>query len=341
MNPLFSIVVPVYNAEKYLGVSLDSILNQTYKSFEVILVNDCSTDNSLDICKSYASKDSRIVIIDNATNSGAAQSRNNGIDVAIGKYLCFVDADDFIELDYLEKFNEVLMVHDYDYIKSGVAEEYYDELSKILYSKECRLEDCKINGKRAIIEQAVDMELKPLFGYLYNSVYKLEIIKNNNLRLNRNLKVNEDFDFNAKYITLINDMRCLGYIGYHYAKRNNGSLSSMKSNYTLETHLLKINAFLDLLRKYDALTSSNLDKVYWMFTRFVYSCLENGDSLFQIRREKLFSDFRNHRFENLSFKQDVLVSILKNDNSWLINGFVNLISIVKKYMPILFARIKR
>ena len=180
MNPLFSIVVPVYNAGKYLNIALKSILKQTYTSFELILVNDCSTDDSLSICKDYASRDDRIVVLDNAINSGAAQARNNGIAVATGKYLCFVDADDFIEPDYLERFAKVLEVQEYDYLKCGVVEEYYDDF-QLVYAKTCCLENAVFFGKQAILEQAIDMELQPLFGYLYNSVYKTSIVKNNDI----------------------------------------------------------------------------------------------------------------------------------------------------------------
>lgn len=340
MSPVFSIVVPVYNAEKYLHISLNSILKQTYPSFELILVNDCSTDASLSICKSYASKDSRIIVIDNADNSGAAQSRNNGIEVATGKYLCFVDADDFIEPDYLEMFSEVLAVHEYGYLKCGVLEDYYED-SRLVYTKVCGLEDADFFGKQAILEQVIDMELKPLFGYLYNSVYKTSIIKNNELLLDRTLKVNEDFDFNSRYIALINDMKCLNYSGYHYAKRNNNSLSSQKNNYSFEVHLLKIRIFLKMLKEYDAYTKRNFDKVFWMFTRFVFSSVENGYSFVKIRENEFYAEYKDYKFERLNIKQRILVSVLQSDNSLLIDSFAFLLGFVKKHFPIVFAKIKR
>lgn len=90
---VISVIVPIYNAEKYLSKCIESICNQTYSKLEIILINDCSTDLSADICKKYAKTDSRIVFINNGTNIGAAASRNKALDIATGDYITFVDSD--------------------------------------------------------------------------------------------------------------------------------------------------------------------------------------------------------------------------------------------------------
>lgn len=107
-NELISIVVPVYNVEKYLRRCLDSLINQTYKDIEIILVNDGSTDNSLEICEEYAKNDSRIKII-SKKNEGLGMARNTGIDNADGEYICFFDSDDFVEIDAIEKMHNVII----------------------------------------------------------------------------------------------------------------------------------------------------------------------------------------------------------------------------------------
>lgn len=98
---LVSIIIPVYNAEKFLNDTIKTVLEQTYSNFELILINDCSTDNSVNIIKKH--KDKRIVFINNAENSGVAITRNNGIKVAKGRYICFLDADDLWDKKKLEK----------------------------------------------------------------------------------------------------------------------------------------------------------------------------------------------------------------------------------------------
>lgn len=97
-----SIVVAVYNAEKTLKKCVDSLLNQTYNNIEIILVNDCSKDNSLDICNEYSKVNDNVKVISNERNSGVSNTRNNGIDNSTGEYICFVDSDDYVESNYIE-----------------------------------------------------------------------------------------------------------------------------------------------------------------------------------------------------------------------------------------------
>ena len=118
--PKVSVIIPVYNTEKYLKKCLDSVCNQTLSDIEIICVNDCSPDNSLDILNEYAAKDSRIKVIDFKENKGAAVARNTGIDVACGEYIGFVDPDDFINLDFYEKLYTKALETDADCAKGTI-----------------------------------------------------------------------------------------------------------------------------------------------------------------------------------------------------------------------------
>ncbi|WP_372518435.1 glycosyltransferase family 2 protein [Candidatus Ruminimicrobiellum ovillum] len=107
-NPKVSIIIPVYNVEQYLRQCLDSVCNQTFKDIEIIIVNDCSPDNSLEIIKEYQRKDERIVLVDLKQNVGLGFARNEGMKVAKGKYITFVDSDDWIANNYVEVlYNEI------------------------------------------------------------------------------------------------------------------------------------------------------------------------------------------------------------------------------------------
>ena len=101
-----SVVVPVYNTSKYLRRCLDSLVNQTLKDIEIIIINDKSTDNSKDIIKEYESKYNNIKVIHNKTNKGIGYNRNLGIEIASGKYIAFVDSDDYIDLNLYKKMHE-------------------------------------------------------------------------------------------------------------------------------------------------------------------------------------------------------------------------------------------
>ena len=339
--PVFSVIVPVYNVERYLKKSLSSILNQGFKDFELILVDDGSADGSRAVLETFAATDARVIVLHNDANCGAAEARNRGIDIARGKYLCFVDADDFIENDYLSHFYDALQEEDYDFIKCSVYEEYYDSNENPRYSKSCILPDQAFREVKTITAQVIDMELIPLFGYNWNSCYKMEIVQGNNLRFDRTLKVHEDFAFNMAYLPFVREMRCLSYCGYHYIKRNNSSLTFQKDNYKYDIQLLKVRSFLSLLKKNRYETQENLDKVYWMFTRFTYSVLESGSTMEAVRKEKIFADYKKHCFGPLSFKKKVLTGILQSDNALLIRLTAGLMGFVKRYLPVVFAKVKQ
>lgn len=106
-SPKISIIIPVYNVEKHLESCLESVVNQSFKDIEIICVNDCSTDNSMDILKKYAEKDNRIIVIDKTQNEGTMLARKSGVSAAKGKYIIFIDADDYIKEDLCQFVNDI------------------------------------------------------------------------------------------------------------------------------------------------------------------------------------------------------------------------------------------
>ena len=112
---MISIIIPVYNAAKYLHGCIDTVLAQDYKDWELLLVDDASSDDSADICEEYSRKDKRIKTI-RAVHGGAAAARNRGIEEAGGEYICFVDSDDTIEPDYLSYMYKAAVEHDADIV---------------------------------------------------------------------------------------------------------------------------------------------------------------------------------------------------------------------------------
>ena len=131
MHCLVSIITPIYNTEKYLSKCLNSIISQTYKNWEVILVNDGSTDNTYELCKKYLSLDNRIYII-NKENTGVSDSRNKALDIAKGKYVIFLDSDDYwCDDSILEKMVGLAEKYNLDIVRSGYKE--VDELNNTLF----------------------------------------------------------------------------------------------------------------------------------------------------------------------------------------------------------------
>ena len=169
-QPFFSIVMPVYNARLYLASAVKSILNQSFKDFELILVDDCSTDGSGEICREMADKDGRIVYERMPHNGGASAARNRALKLARGQYIGFVDSDDTIDGDLFDKAHAILADGQYDCLKFGCLEEYYSRDGKLKYTQTSSMKDGEYHSGMELWNQIVRMEMIPLFGYAWNFI---------------------------------------------------------------------------------------------------------------------------------------------------------------------------
>lgn len=202
MNPLISIIVPVYNGDKYLSRCVDSILNQTFQDWELLLVDDGSTDKSGEICDEYATKDKRVKAF-HKENGGVSSARNIGLDNANGDWITFVDSDDFIDSAFFETF-AVLQSSDL-YI---VGIKFINSTTTLLPPERCiRIEN---------VTELDDLLNKLYFTVPWGKVYKNDIIQRNKIRFNVNLKIGEDTDFVLKYLIYINDIRFVSKPLYHF-----------------------------------------------------------------------------------------------------------------------------
>lgn len=222
MKFLFSIIIPVYNAEKYLERCLDSIVGQSYSRIEIILINDGSTDRSGRICDQYAQKDNRIKVI-HQSNSGVSSARNAGLDTASGDYIGFVDADDWIENRMFEILSEYLDKKDVDVIRFN-AERKGELLNNLPFGGEY---------SRERLENEVQLPLIGsdkfggmfILGVLWLHIFKREIIEKNRIRFNRDLHRCEDRLFSLTVILHSDNILFVNDILYHY-EVNEGSLSN-------------------------------------------------------------------------------------------------------------------
>lgn len=171
VEPLISVIIPIFNVSKYLAKCIDSVLLQTYTNIEVVLIDDGSTDDSFLICKSYARKDRRITII-HQNNAGLSSARNSGLDVAIGDYICFVDSDDYISPFFVEKLYYAIIKNDADVSMCGFVK--VDEDGNGLFIDEPPL-NTEVIDKQAFFEKLEDK-----YGYRYvvtwNKLYSRKVI---------------------------------------------------------------------------------------------------------------------------------------------------------------------
>ena len=194
---MISIIVPVYNTEKYLRECLDSILAQTYKDLEVILVDDGSKDSSLLICHEYASIDKRVRVY-HKENSGVSDTRNFGIELAKGEFISFCDSDDKIDPELYQILYNAINEQDVDRVVCGYV--YLYDGGKTLYSKP-RILDGKYESNVILRKMIDDGTLSGfLFSGVNNSLFRRKIICENNLRFEPYIRYNEDSLFSFKYM---------------------------------------------------------------------------------------------------------------------------------------------
>lgn len=171
MNSLISIVVPIYNVEQYLQKCVDSIINQTYKNLEIILVDDGSPDNCPKICDEYAKQDSRIKVI-HKENGGLSDARNAGMKIATGEYISFIDSDDWAKSEMIESMYNRIIEDNSDLVSSGVV--WVNEDGVEIRNATVR-ENCVLNTEQAMAELINDGKLKQ---HVWNKLYKADLIKN-------------------------------------------------------------------------------------------------------------------------------------------------------------------
>ena len=213
MNPLVTVIVPVYNAEKYVDRCLSSIEAQTYQNYECLCIDDGSVDKSGEIIQEFTDRDQRFAYI-YQPNSGPSAARNKGLENAKGEYILFIDSDDTVEHDYLDKLVEGIVQSGGDICNCG-----YQYKGK---------ENYYFNDYFPISKMTRDEFLKKLFmhtgGLVHGGIYKSSIISQNKIRFNDKYSLSEDQLFNLQYYLKCSCFYSIDYNGYNYYE-NAGSLS--------------------------------------------------------------------------------------------------------------------
>lgn len=208
-NMLISIIVPVYNVEKYLPICIESLINQTDRDIEIILVDDGSPDNCPALCDEYAQKDNRIKVI-HKENGGLSDARNAGMAIATGDYLMFVDSDDYIEVDACEKIQQNLQNGADIILCDGINEGGNVKLEH--YSEDC----FEMTGEEYLYQATIHKKL-PVVVWL--NVYKREFIENNKLFFKKGY-IHEDEDFTPRALLKAQKVIHTPIFLYHYVDRD-------------------------------------------------------------------------------------------------------------------------
>lgn len=261
-----SIIVPVYNVEKYLRKCLDSLINQTLKDIEIICVNDGSKDNSPKILEEYAKKDNRIIVI-NQENAGLSVARNSGIDIAKGEYIGFVDSDDWIDLDFFEKLYYSATSNDTDIAVGGII-----RVTGIKKKKFLNFEKETITDNTNLKFELCDVPEK---SYVWNKIYKTEKLKEIGLEFEKGIFY-EDCIFTPQALFYLGKIVTVPNIYYYYLRRGNSTVKqrSEKANADSVYAHKKAN---DFIKEHNIDISSHEPKTY-RFKIF-------GVTIFKIRQK--------------------------------------------------------
>lgn len=230
MDILISVIVPIYKVEKYITKCIDSIVNQTYKNIEIILVDDGSPDNCGHICDEYAKKDSRIMVI-HKQNGGLSSARNAGLDVAKGQYICFIDSDDYMDEKYIE-----IMAKNIEQVDIVACDFKYVYEVNGNYSDSCLNVENEILEKEKVMLGLFDKKHYLILTVAWNKLYKKTIF--DNLRYTEGI-IHEDEDIAYKILDKCNKIKVIKDKLYYYLQRE----SSIMGSINVEKRLVMIDIY--------------------------------------------------------------------------------------------------
>lgn len=226
MNKSVSIIVPAYNASEYIDLCLKCLIKQSYSNYEIIVIDDGSTDETSKICDCFAKKNNNIKVF-HTRNNGAGEARNIGLSHANGDYICFVDADDMVESNYIEGLVNGIIDNDLSICS------YDKKLGRLNNSDNLIIENIdQITTFRRMF--ASDGEKKLCYGYLWNKLFRKDIIEKYNIKFQSKYIMWEDMHFCCQYVINICNIGYVNNVLYHYNCTNNESISHKISNKTMK-----------------------------------------------------------------------------------------------------------
>jgi len=284
MDKLISVIVPIYNVESYLRQCIESIINQTYRNIEIILVNDGSTDNSGKICDEYKLKDSRVKVI-HKKNGGPASARKAAISIAKGEYIGAVDGDDWIEPQMYETLMSLAHKSGAAIVESGIIDTRFDGEA---YSESYRFANCKEGyycGKdfeKEIIPTLMYTGVffkQGIFPYIWSKLFKKEILFEYQMQVNENMFIAEDAFCGYSSIVKAESLYVTHQCFYHYRVHNNSLKRTLVKDviYTIKGFILDLKKVFEKSKYKDILNRQLLYYAMYLLLWKAPSFFENDE----------------------------------------------------------------
>ena len=351
-DPFISIVMPIYNVENYLRQAIDSVLNQTFQDFEIILVDDCSPDKCPEICDEYASENYKISVIHHKKNRGLSGARNSGMQHARGRYIWFMDSDDYVDSDLLQQIYESVQSNPAKVVVFGLVEEYFDENGEVHHKHVIRPDRKYLKNEEEVREYIIKLEVMTLYGYAWNKFYDLDYLRKIQLQY-ENVTLIEDILFNVNFCMDIDKMNILDIVPYHYNKRMDNSLTAKFVPDYYELHRRRIEMVYEQYEYWNMCTEEVKSTLALLYTRYIFSALQrNCDKRSKMnhkdRKKWIHGVFKEEIFNKVfpyaqadSMMLNIMINMLKMR---MTNGCVALgriVYIVKTYFPMMFSKLKQ
>lgn len=325
---LISVIIPIYNGEKQLSRCLESIINQTYMNLEVILVNDGSTDKTLEICHEYKKNDNRIIIIDKK-NEGVSVARNSGLKKAKGKYIYFSDADDYLELNALEIYHKEIQG-----VELVISDYYLIDIYDVCKKNNSFYKNMMIDSNKELDNLKISLLCNEFkhenknnndyngtgMGFTWNKLFIKEIIDKNDIKFPEKVILSEDVCFMYKYLESIKKVKLINVALYYHEVEETGATLRYKPEiidserrFVDETWYITNTNNKQII---DAYYGRLIRMISWDFISCIFHKSNKDNKKYLIA--SLFKTIPEYRvaikkakYKNLSYKQAVFLFLLK------------------------------
>lgn len=327
---MITVIIPIYNSQQSLSQCIESVLNQTYSNFELILIDDGSTDRSLEICKRFEQKDKRIRVF-SKPNSGVSFTRNVGISKARGEWICFIDSDDTVNEDYLQEL----------YTDNPNIDMIWTGIKTINIKSREIIKEIKFDNQLIIQGNPKESFLSLLkIGYPYGKAFKSSILKDNNITFPTNISFHEDHVFVFEYLKVARAIQLKESITYNYLIDYSGTSLSNKRHEWRELYQASLLMFSSLEAISDTyhLSENELKEISTFCylpiisaCREIYNCDNSSTSRKNILRQLLTGTLKiREKYHPTNKKDDLIKHIIQYFPISIIDLFFTLLNYYKK-----------
>lgn len=271
MEPLISVIMPVFNGENVIEQAIKSVLEQTFQSWELLIIDDCSTDHTVEVIKKWIDLDSRIRLLCQEENRGPGAAKNRGLICAKGKYIIFCDADDWIEKNNFRSLVDNTKGK-YDVVVAGFYRDIKDRQGKLLKRTLVKMNALTCANREAVLKGIVDLDQNRLFSYAWNKMFKRKIIEDNKIFFS-DKKFGEDFDFNIDFFRYANNMKVVSQGFYHYVKQDSESLTEKYIPNFYDINKERFEKIKDLMAKNHCYNKEIRQKIMSSYVKHVSAAL--------------------------------------------------------------------